>query len=132
MKGSAYPALIVMVAVFFLLPPKSSAEMIEHHGTTVDAEGAPSDCISCHDGSVASSISSCTVECGFSGSHSILKAYPPARNRKNYASRAEVESQGIRLPGGMVTCISCHDLKNPARLHLAVETVRLCGICHRE
>lgn len=130
MKKSAYPVVIIMVAVFLLSPQKSLAKKIEHHGFSVNAEGSTLDCLSCHDGSAAGSIRSCSVKCDFSSSHSILKPYPPAQSRGSYAPLAEVKRRGIRIRGGKVTCISCHNLNNPASGHLVIESAKLCQACH--
>ncbi len=115
-----------------LLPAASPAGPVQHHGLTVESDGSSAQCLACHDGSTAGAVSYCTVQCDFrSSSHVIEKDYPPRRNRDSFASVAEVTAKGVKLINGKVTCISCHDLKNPARFHLIVNGDRkLCSICH--
>ncbi|MHB8844466.1 MAG: cytochrome c3 family protein [Nitrospirota bacterium] len=113
-------------------PAPARAEFVSHHNTTVDADSPPQDCISCHDGSVAKHVSFCTVRCNFSGSHSMMKHYPPAGQSSRYAPAAAVQARGIKLQNGQVTCISCHNLRNPSPGHLVMDNAgsRLCLSCH--
>jgi len=122
---------LVLLSILVFAASSAMAEMVEHHGNTVEAGGSPDSCIVCHDGLVAENVSYCTVNCDFSTSHSILKHYPPEGKRASYAPVAEVRAKGIKFLHGKVTCISCHDLKKQNRFHLILdEKGRLCGICH--
>ncbi len=104
-------------------------------------------CLSCHDGVTAQDV--------FSGAHALSWATPvgtstlPISGRVShpigvrmplgdptYRSPAEVQSSGlIKLPGGRVQCISCHDPHNtdrhPAMLVQSNRGSRLCLACHR-
>ncbi len=108
-----------------------SAAQVEHHGFTIESEGSARDCLSCHDGALAKSVSYCTVQCDFSGAHSILRPYPPKSNSEHYASIKSVKAKGVKIRNKKITCISCHDLKNPKKYHLVVaDQPRLCIVCH--
>ncbi len=109
----------------------AAAQEVEHHGYNVKLEGTVQDCLSCHDGSQAHSVSVCTVKCDFRSAHAVLKRYPPARHTSDYAPVSDVTAKGVRIVNGMVTCISCHDLRNTGRFHLVLdEKHKLCSICH--
>ncbi len=116
--------LTVALCVFFSVTVH--AEQILHHGIAVESEGTAQDCLLCHDGYMTSSAFSYTVR----SSHSILKNYPPVRDRRRYAPVAAVRMRGVKIVNGKITCISCHNLKNPEKFHLAVEKSKLCVICH--
>ncbi len=122
--------IMLTVALCVLFPTRAHAEQIMHHGITVESEGTAKDCLSCHDESLAGAVTFCTVKCNGLSSHSILKEYPPTKNRDLYASADMVAAQGIKIVSGKMTCISCHKLKNPRKFHLAVEQPQLCIICH--
>jgi predicted CXXCH cytochrome family protein len=121
----------VTLLVVLMVLSTATAEMVEHHGQSVEAEGAARDCLSCHDGSRASNVAICTVQCNFKTSHSILRPYPPKGKESQYASVADLAAKGIKLVDGKVTCISCHKLSSPAKKHLIRdEQGRMCTICH--
>ncbi|QOJ03239.1 MAG: cytochrome c3 family protein [Planctomycetia bacterium] len=104
-------------------------------------------CLSCHDGVTAQDV--------FSGAHALSWATPlgtstlPISGRVShpigvrlplgdptYRSPAEVQASGrIKLPGGRVQCISCHDPHNtdrhPAMLVQSNRGSQLCLACHR-
>jgi len=122
----------LVIACCILSPLCAFAEQIAHHGVTADADAAANECISCHDGSLSHIVAFCRVLCDFSTPHSILKRYPPPGKQREYASAATVASKGIKLQNGLVTCISCHNLRNPAKNHLVVDNTnsKLCLICH--
>ncbi len=122
--------ILLTVVLCTLSPTGLYAGQISHHGSMVDSEGSPQLCLSCHDESLAGNITFCTVKCTVLSSHSILKDYPPAKNSDLYAPVDMVAAQGIKIVNGKVTCISCHDLKNPRKFHLVVEHPELCVICH--
>jgi len=122
--------MVLIVALCAFSPLRLYAEQILHHGLMVDSEGSANDCLSCHDSALAGGVTSCTVKCNVMSSHSILTDYPPAINRKLYASVDAVRAQGVKIVNGKVTCISCHNLINPGKFHLAVEHPGICIICH--
>lgn len=122
--------LFVLPAVLIAASP-AIAEQVGHHGKTVEAEGTAESCLFCHDGSLARNVTYCTIKCDYRTSHSIMKKYPPRGQEASYASLAEVTAKGVRIVNGMVTCISCHDLKKQTRRHLVLdENGRHCAICH--
>ena len=114
-----------------LLPAAVFGAQVEHHGTRVDPDALVAICLSCHDGSVAEAVNYCTVACNYRTSHSILREYPPKNKADKFVPVAELAAKGIRLEQGKVTCISCHDLRNPAPRHLITGQGRnLCRLCH--
>lgn len=119
--------LIVPLAVFVCFLASVRPEMLEHHGMTADSEGSADYCLACHDGKTAKRAS--TIN-----SHKFLIKYPPAGKEKNYATQQAALAAGVRLENGMVTCISCHDLRNPLKYHYAIDTTpfakKLCYACH--
>lgn len=108
------------------------AEEVQHHGVTADADGALTQCISCHDGSVGEHVSFCTVQCDFKTPHSVLKDYPPRDRELSFAPIPAAKAKGIKFINGKVTCVSCHNLRNPAKNHLVMDNrgSRLCLTCH--
>ena len=123
-------AVILTAFLCIAVPLPLAAELVQHHYVLAESEGTASDCLSCHDPSLAGDAKYCTTKCGIIKSHSIEKEYPPAENRELYASLAEVTARGIKLIDGKLSCISCHNLKNPGRFHLAADGRELCIICH--
>jgi len=123
-----------VLAAFAPFQPTESraAERIAHHGQLVENIGDPSSCISCHDGLTATNAHFCTVECDFKGSHSIMKDYPPRFKEDAYAPTESLTEKGIRLYNGKVSCVSCHDLNQPAKYHLIFSNnpSSLCSACH--
>jgi predicted CXXCH cytochrome family protein len=123
--------LLSMLLGFLFVASPAFAEKVNHHGNAVETEGTAESCIACHDGSVAGNTAFCTVKCDFSTPHSIRKKYPPSGKEASYAPVGAVKAKGIRIVNGMVTCISCHDLKNRVVDHLILDDKgRLCAICH--
>lgn len=110
-----------------------NAELLDHHGKTVDSEGNAAYCLSCHDGKTAVKIPECTTTCTVNV-HKVLIAYPPPGKEKDFATQQAVLAAGVKLENGMVTCISCHDLKNQERFHFAIDATpfarKLCYACH--
>lgn len=129
-KGLVNVVLVVMLGI--LLPMQASAERIDHDGVKVEADGPVRDCLSCHDGALADAVSSCSVRCDFSTGHSLMKDYPPRGKEALYSPAAVVTAKGIKLVNGKVTCISCHNLRNPSRNHLVMDNTgsKLCLTCH--
>lgn len=133
MRAMGMIAASVVFAVALNIPSVSSSlERLYHHGQLVENSSDPSYCITCHDGLIAPNAHFCTVECGFRNSHSILKDYPPRFKEDAYAPVESLLDKGIRLYKGKVSCVSCHDLNQPARYHLIFSDTpgTLCTTCH--
>lgn len=100
-----------------------------------DSEGSADHCLSCHDGSGGKKVRVCTTNCTIN-SHKFLVKYPPPGREKEFAPLHEVQTAGIKLENGMVTCISCHDLKNQQKYHFAIDTgsfaQKVCYACHTD
>lgn len=124
--------LAVGFALLFALSGFLYAEQVEHHGQQVEQNGTTTDCIACHDGSIAKNVSVCTVKCGFNDSHSVFKDYPPRGKEGSYVPVNSLQEKGIQLVNGKVACISCHDLKKTGKYRLVIdnEKSRLCFACH--
>lgn len=98
-----------------------------HHGEMIDSQGKTDYCLQCHLYNVARS-------------HKILIEYPPPYRGSEVTFRPlqEVLAMGMKFEDNMITCISCHDLTNLDRYHLALETrtgghaQKLCYVCHME
>lgn len=77
----------------------------------------------------------CTTRCTVKA-HKSLFTYPPSGREKEFAPLQAVLEAGVKLENGMVTCISCHDLKNQEKYQFAIDTTpfaqKLCYACHRE
>jgi predicted CXXCH cytochrome family protein len=119
---------------------------------TADRQLAPGDlmCLSCHDGAIASDISSGTddvvvSQIGWSravhvfhmgpqiGNHPIGVPYPS--HDPHYHPRAAVTADKLmKLPEGRVSCLSCHDphatAGHEAMLVKSNNGSRLCLSCH--
>lgn len=102
-------------------------------------------CLGCHDGTVATSIINAAhsmlagVREGFAmpeghmwRDHPIGVVY--RHDPREYRSQGFVEAQGIRLPGGRIECISCHDPHDeheiPGMLVKSNRKSALCLTCH--
>jgi predicted CXXCH cytochrome family protein len=108
-------------------------------------------CLSCHDGAIASEIAvggGGIIASQIGRSHSVWGeqlsvstgshpvGVPYVEHNPKYVSKAAIEAEGaIRLPGGRVECISCHDPHGKSGYrHLLVKPDRrsaLCLSCHR-
>jgi hypothetical protein len=125
--------VILQVAVLVLFVSALHAEQLDHHGMQADSEGTAAYCLTCHDGLAAKKVVVCTTTCTVSA-HKFLAKYPPPGREKDFATQQAVQAAGIRLENGMVTCISCHDLKNLERFHFAIDSTpfarKLCYTCH--
>lgn len=112
--------------------PGLYAELILHHGETVEAQGGVEECVVCHDGLIAPRADFCLANCSFHSSHAVDRPYPSTRRGAGYASVETLQAAGIRLVGGRVVCISCHDLSRDQPYHLAVANngSQLCLTCH--
>ena len=109
-------------------------------GDRIDAESRS--CLGCHDG-VTASESRNPAGAGRGGgsladpgrNHPIAVRYP-TRQRGDFDVPFRPVSalpQEVRLPGGKVSCVSCHNLYAPGRKLLAVpiEGSQLCFTCHQ-
>jgi len=124
----------VMAAIFSALACSSpGAEEIEHHGVRADSEGSAYECLSCHDGVLAAQIHMSTKTGNYLCTHPVNRDYPPPRKQADYLPLEEVTAAGIKLLQGQISCISCHNLKNPEKLHLVVplDNSNLCFNCHK-
>lgn len=108
------------------------AEPVPHHGMAVEVRGPSEECLGCHDGMIARNVHFCTVNCSFKTSHSLFRKYPPSGKEDAFRPATDLKAEGIELVDGMVSCISCHNLKNPERFHLVMDNSgsRLCFACH--
>ncbi|MBN2563578.1 MAG: hypothetical protein JXQ75_21880 [Phycisphaerae bacterium] len=99
-------------------------------------------CLACHDGVNASEAKYRTQWDRGVGSlgdrlrnHPVGVCYPSPSARGHDVSLrpAVLLPEEIQLPGGMVGCVSCHDLYSAGRSRLAVpiEGSRLCFTCHQ-
>jgi len=134
MKRTVY--VIGLIAAVLLLSAEImknlSAEQVMHHGFQVEVESKLRICMSCHDGSVSHGVRFCTAKCAYNTPHSVLKKYPLSGDEKRFAPAKTLRSSGIKLVKGMVTCVSCHNLKNPEKAHLVMDNKgsKLCLTCH--
>lgn len=110
----------------------AQAADVAHRGAMADPNGSAQHCLSCHDGALASHAATCTVQCGFSASHSILKPYPPRGKERQFAPLQSILKKGIKLENQKVTCISCHNLQGTVKYLLVVDNSKsdLCITCH--
>lgn len=114
-------------------------DMVEEsgRGTRQDSTEA---CLSCHDGVSAPDVAYQTAG-GRRGSwnpamnHPVGVPYPRAGKHAMEMPLRPVSMlpASVRLPGGMVSCVSCHDLyaSKPALLAVPIEGSALCMTCHQ-
>jgi len=123
-------ALAAMFSALSVSTP--GAEAILHHGMTVESDGNTYECLSCHDGMIAPSIKLLVNVGNYFCGHPVNRDYPPTKKPEFFLPIEEVTSAGIKLLNGQVTCISCHDLKNPDKYHLTapLDNSNLCFRCH--
>jgi hypothetical protein len=125
--------IITVAATAALSLALLSADELDHHGKTVNGEGSAADCLTCHDGSNEPQRRGLITP---RRSHRVLIKYPPPGRGLAFKPLQEVLAAGMKLENDMVTCISCHDLNNPEKNHLAFETnttgfaQKLCYVCH--
>jgi predicted CXXCH cytochrome family protein len=107
-------------------------------GGMLDAESRR--CLECHDGVSASEALNMTGAARGAGladvatNHPIGVQYPSAAPRGT-ATRyrpASLLPKEVQLPGGAVSCVSCHNLYAPgkSRLTVPIEGSELCFTCH--
>jgi hypothetical protein len=115
-----------------LLVSTPGAEELLHHEILVESEGNANDCLSCHDGLTAPAAKISVKIGNFFCGHPINRDYPPDKKSEFYLPIEQVTNAGIKLLNGQVTCISCHNLKNPEKYHLTVPIDKsyLCFTCH--
>jgi predicted CXXCH cytochrome family protein len=134
MKGIRQVKALALAAAFSALTVSApSAEETLHHGLKVDAEGSSADCLSCHNGVKAKPVMLSVTVGNYFCSHPINRDYPPINGMDEYKPTEQVVAAGIKFLNGQITCISCHDLKNPVAPHLAVplDSSDLCFACHK-
>lgn len=129
--------LLTGLTVIAILSPlyysTSGAEEVLHNGFMTDSEGGVYDCLSCHDGTIGSSVTLSTMIGNFIDKHPVNRDYPPIDKSEFYVPEEMVAVSGIKLVNGQITCISCHNLKNQEKYHLAMsmENSSLCFGCHK-
>jgi len=134
MKRNLLMKALALAAVLSALSISSpGAEEILHHGHKVDSEGSSIDCLSCHDGVIAKPVMLSITVGNYFCNHPVNRDYPPVDKSEAYLPVEQVTGAGIKLLNGQVTCISCHNLKNPNAPHLAVPLDKsdLCFTCHK-
>lgn len=126
---------------------KGGGRILPYQSEGVALDSASLLCLSCHDGVIAPDVYTAShatqfaaqfgaskLGAGLLSGHPVGIEYPA--NDSTYRPIAAVESAGaIRLPGGRVQCISCHDPHNTGRhdgmLVRPNGGSRLCLSCHR-
>ncbi|NDY41415.1 hypothetical protein G3N55_00925 [Dissulfurirhabdus thermomarina] len=120
----------------------------EARGFRVTAPGSPLDrasaaCLTCHDGSISPDTGNVRIGSGIwrhgpppgrSVSHPVGVDYRPGRRRAAALRPRAALPAYIRLPGGRVECLTCHDLysRNDHLLVVSNERSRLCLTCHEK
>lgn len=104
-------------------------------------DGATKACLGCHDGVTAGDShqqAAWARDRGYVGgsiqSHPVGVQYPAWSARENGSKFRPAASvpHAVRLPGGRVSCVSCHDLyaNHEGLLAVPLEGSRLCFACH--
>lgn len=134
MKKLFFFTTATVFALFILATAPLCEEMVEHHDNAVDNDGTADDCLFCHDGKTAKSAPVCTTPMCDVNAHKFLIKYPPPGRTKDFAPLETVQAAGIKLENGLITCITCHDLRNPLKYHFAIDgqpyAKKLCYVCH--
>ena len=105
-------------------------------GTMVEIDRFSYNCISCHDGQLATSYQVRLRGAGlsFDGCTGTITNHPIGMDYGSIAviSRALRSGEGVVFIAGRVGCLSCHDPLNPEPRHLARSTAGsgLCLSCH--
>jgi predicted CXXCH cytochrome family protein len=92
-------------------------------------------CVACHDGAIGDVVHASfpALGAGIGESHPVEVAYDEVvvRAPGRYRARAELP-RALWLPGGRVTCTTCHDgaSSEPARVAMPLAASRLCFGCH--
>jgi len=119
--------------------PGASNEGSNQRGGTLDAESQR--CLGCHDG--VNAVDAVNHAGQFGNTVSVFnrnREHPigvdyiaAARTRSDAALRSPSQlPHSVRLPGGKVSCVSCHDVYShqPHLLSAPIEGSRLCFTCH--
>ncbi len=95
-------------------------------------------CLECHDG--VSTSDSRSMSAGGHGGSDLKRDHPVGvryLSRKPRGARTQLKSEyllpaQVRLVGGKVSCVSCHNLyaTGPGRLSVPIERSQLCFTCH--
>ena len=119
-----------------------SAGTMSRRSSTSGLDPESRGCLTCHDGVSAPESTNGTSAHGGFGSvadgnrnHPIGIQYPSHAGR-SYSSRyrpAGMLPEAVRLPGGRVSCVSCHDLyaRNDQLLTVGNHGSGLCFTCHQ-
>jgi predicted CXXCH cytochrome family protein len=92
-------------------------------------------CVACHDGAIGEVVHASFPALGarIGESHPVEIQYDDvaAKSPGRYRARAEVP-RALWLPGGRVTCTTCHDgtSAEPSRVAMPLASSRLCFGCH--
>jgi len=131
-RATLFFLVLTLGFMLFTIKGISSTEKVDHYGQVVEISGNISDCVVCHDGTIASNSSFCIKSCDLNTAHSVDKSYPPRGQEGSYAPVSSIWGKGIRLYDGKTTCLSCHNLKNPEKFHLVIDNSgsTLCFTCH--
>jgi predicted CXXCH cytochrome family protein len=113
-------------------------------GEQIDLDSFSFDCIACHDGGSAPCYNvRLQGSEGRRGGRGIESVTGPHPIGMHYGSTAYVNDglrpvrevgQKLLFVDGKVGCLSCHDMFNPAKYHLAMDTEQsqLCFACHKK
>jgi predicted CXXCH cytochrome family protein len=101
-------------------------------------EAGSQSCLACHDGVAAKDAAHSSIQSsGFgdrSRSHPVEVHYPMAGKMRSEVPLRPASSvpATISLAGGVVSCLSCHNLysPDPQRLSVPIEGSQLCFACH--
>ncbi len=95
-------------------------------------------CLECHDG--VNGGDSRAISGGGHGGSDLKRNHPVGvvyRSHKPRGARTQLKSEHllpaqVRLPGGKVSCVSCHNLyaRDANRLSVPIERSKLCFTCH--
>lgn len=119
--------LAVALGGFFLRMGEANID----HLTSASGILTMQECIACHSEGTTHPVAICLDDhCLYTNDHSLMHRYPPLGKELEYAPAAEIIAAGCILEDGKITCLSCHDLTQPAP-HLIRTGDQLCGICHR-
>ena len=123
--------IALTAAVVSFVGGSEKGENARHHGRRIDTITGKL-CISCHDGAIGPHVLYCTHQCDGTQGHTIFKKYPPKGREREFIPLSVAKTKGIVFERGQVTCVSCHNLRNPDRYHLAVDNAKsgLCLSCH--
>ena len=94
------------------------------------------ECLSCHDGMIAPA-RAISLPAGWGpaashGDHPVDVSYDQASARNHRLRTRYALSRSLALPGGKVTCVTCHDgaSREPRHTSLTMSRSALCLGCH--